>query len=34
MWALSVLSEGVVEAAPEPVIVRCFWTALMLAPMA
>ena len=34
MWALGVLSEGVVEAAPEPVIVWCFWTALTLAPMA
>lgn len=34
MWALGVLPEGVVEAAPEPVIVWCFWTALTLAPMA
>jgi hypothetical protein len=34
MRPLGVLTEGVVEAAPEPVVVRCFWTALTLAPMA
>ena len=34
MRPLRLLPEGVMEAAPEPVIVRCFWTALTLAPVA
>ena len=37
IWSMRpfrLLPEGVVEAAPEPVVVWCFWTALTLAPMA